>query len=250
MIPRAAGVCATGVVLVLAASVAMTHSPAQPTKPAGADKLLDLTPFPDIAKHYVAPVTPKKDPKSGFVVGGKNDTTLIRGLTEINGRTIADIEADMRPGAKSEVGSSAGFLGPDEKLLEVLAIDNRYVVDEMGLTHQDLARHLHAIGAIGRWQKLDHKKSTYEFVYHGRRFKVTTEIRSTQQPSPFRDGDKSGTNITLENLDNGKKLGYALLVPFMIERYGFYEGKGTPYRVEPSMVLEVLDFLVVKGKKG
>jgi hypothetical protein len=29
----------------------------------------------------------------------------------------------------------------------------------------------------------------------------------------------------------------------MIERYGFYEGKGTPYRVEPGKVLEVLDFI-------
>jgi hypothetical protein len=29
----------------------------------------------------------------------------------------------------------------------------------------------------------------------------------------------------------------------MIRRYGFYEGKGTPYRVDPRKVLEVLDFL-------
>jgi hypothetical protein len=34
----------------------------------------------------------------------------------------------------------------------------------------------------------------------------------------------------------------------MIERYGFYEGKGTRYRVEPRAVLEVLDFL--KPTKG
>jgi hypothetical protein len=29
----------------------------------------------------------------------------------------------------------------------------------------------------------------------------------------------------------------------MVERYGFYEGKGTPYRVEPKQIVEVLDFL-------
>ena len=34
----------------------------------------------------------------------------------------------------------------------------------------------------------------------------------------------------------------------MIERYGFYEGKGTPYRVDPAKVLEVFDF--VKPAEG
>jgi hypothetical protein len=29
----------------------------------------------------------------------------------------------------------------------------------------------------------------------------------------------------------------------MIERYGFYEGKGTMYRVDPRQILEVFDFL-------
>src|SRR5262245_12948188 len=84
---------------------------------------IDLADFLELGKYYVKPVDPKKDPKTGFVVGGKNSTALIRGLQEINGRTIAQLEMDMRPGAKSEVGSNAGFLGPKEKLLEVLAAD-------------------------------------------------------------------------------------------------------------------------------
>ena len=29
----------------------------------------------------------------------------------------------------------------------------------------------------------------------------------------------------------------------MIERYGFYKGKGTSYRVEPRKILEILDFI-------
>jgi hypothetical protein len=33
----------------------------------------------------------------------------------------------------------------------------------------------------------------------------------------------------------------------MVERYGFYEGKGTTYRVDPRKVVEVFDF--IKGKK-
>ena len=40
----------------------------------------------------------------------------------------------------------------------------------------------------------------------------------------------------------------APLVPLMIERYGFYEGTGTPYRVDPQQILKVLDFLKSNSK--
>ena len=47
----------------------------------------------------------------------------------------------------------------------------------------------------------------------------------------------------MQNVVTGKRITFSLLVPHMIERYGFYEGKGTPYRVDPAQALEVLDFL-------
>src|SRR5262245_58532311 len=100
----------------------------------------DFTSVDPVTLGVIA-VQPKKDPKTGFIVGGKNPTKLIRTLPEINGRSIADLEKHMRPGAESDVGSEKGFLGKDEALLEVLAADNRFVVDEAGLTHQELAEH-------------------------------------------------------------------------------------------------------------
>jgi hypothetical protein len=154
-------------------------------------------------------VEPKKDAKTGFVVGGKNPTTLIKDLTEINGRTIAELEKQMRPGAKGLEGSRAGFLGPEERLLEVLAEDNRYVVDELGLTHQELAKHLHVMARIGL------KFNNQEFLYHGRRFKVTGMDIATagSQFSPFFDGTQASQVARVWNLDNGKGIGYSLLVP-------------------------------------
>jgi len=212
---------AIGGVLILVAFFAVFPPAALPANPPRSDQPPDLAPFLELVKYYVAPVQPKKDERTGFVVGGKNDTTLIRGLKEINGRTVADLEKDMRPGAKSDVASRAGFLGPDEKLLDVMAADNKYVVDDLGLTHQELAKHLHAIGSIGRWQAWEHRRFEYEFVYHSRRFKATTLVSKGFQPSPFQDGTQSGIDLTVENLDTGKKLTYGLLVPYMIERYGF-----------------------------
>jgi hypothetical protein len=192
----------------------------------------------DLEDFGIKTVPQKKDPETGFIVGGKNPTSLIRGLTQINGRSIAELEKDMRPGALSD----AGFLGWDEGLLDVLAADNRFVVDESGLTHQELAKHLHAMEAIGA-RRLKPDKSEAEFLYHGRRYKVEFVYSRGYQDSPFRDGTRHSSNAIVTNVENGAKLSYGLLVPDMIERYGFYEGRGTTYRVEPRQVLEVFDFL-------
>src|SRR5689334_6137986 len=88
----------------------------------------------DLADLEVVPVTAAKDPKTGFTVGGKNATSLIPSLTELNGRPIAELEKDMRPGESS----AKGFLGARERLLDILAEDNKYVVDTLGRTHQEL----------------------------------------------------------------------------------------------------------------
>ena len=187
----------------------------------------------DPASLGVKPFPAEEDPRTGFVVAGKNPTALIRTLKGINGRTIAELERDMRPGAASE----AGFLGKDEGLLDVLAADNEFVVDAKGLTHQELARHMHILAAIGG------KVGEGEFRYHGRRFRVKGIYARGFQLSPFRDGTKTNAEAVVRNLDNGEEIRYSLLVPQMVERYGFYEGKGTTYRVDPRRLLEVLDFL-------
>jgi hypothetical protein len=180
-------------------------------------------------------VEAKKDAKTGFLVGGKNDTALIKKLTEINGIKIEDLEKVMRPGKSS----AAGFLGPDEKLLEVMAADNDYVLGELGLTHQEIARPLLMLGAIAAKEK-------GEFTYRGVRLRAERIYFKGYQDSPFEDGTKTSSDIILTNVDSGKKLRYSLLVPDMIERYGFYEGHGTRYRVDPKAVIEFLPFLKKK----
>jgi hypothetical protein len=190
-----------------------------------------------VAKDYtgieVQAIQPEKDPKTGFVIGGKNATSLILGLTEIYGRRIGDLEKDMRPGAYA----TKGFLGGEERLVDLLAEDNRYVVEELGLTHQELGKHLRALGEISS------QVGGKEFRYQGRRFKGSVRRSQWHQASPFRDGTITNGLVIVDNLDNEKRLEYSLLMPELIERYGFYEGKGTPYRLDPRKILEVLDFV-------
>lgn len=209
----------------------------------------DCEPLQDFAAikledYGFKPVEPQEDPKTRFIVGGKNATEVIEKLTQINGKSIAELEKAMRPGAASTVG----FLGKEEKLLDVMAADNKFVVDDMGLTHQELARHLYAMAAVWHWQ-LKNNQLEGEFLYHGVKFKVKGVAARGFQDSPFDDGTRAGTNMTVHNLSSGKKLDYSLLVPYMIERYGFYEWQGTSYRVDPRKLVEVFTFIKKKEKQ-
>ena len=65
---------------------------------------------------------------SGFLIGGTNRTELIKSLKTLNGVEIKDIEEMMRPGSDHILGSIDGFLGSEESLLEVLAVDNEFSV--------------------------------------------------------------------------------------------------------------------------
>ena len=174
-----------------------------------------------------------RDPSTGFLVAGRNETAVILALTSLNGRSIADLEREMRPGEASD----AGFLGKQDSLLDVLAADNRFVVEDRRQTHQVLARHLRVLAAIGL------RREGKVFEYHGRRFEVTIRSYRGFQDSPFRDGTKTNSEAKIRNLTNNTSLEYSLLVPDMIERYGFYEGPGTPYRVDPEAIFALLDFL-------
>ena len=185
--------------------------------------------FPEV--HFldlnIVLLAPEEDKKTGFVVAGKNATSLIRGLKQINGRTIKALEDDMRPGQMS----AAGFLGKNEKLLDVLAKDNEYVVDQLGMWHQELWD-LYALEAIFRKLKgqIDSKEPV-RCTYSGRRYEIwVTASRQGLgiggQPSPFKDGTGTNALVKVHNLDNGQKLEYSALVAIMVERYGFLRRQG------------------------
>jgi len=179
-------------------------------------------------------VQTKRDKKTGFVVAGLNDTKLILSLKSINGVRIDALEKQMRPGAPGEAGSYAGFLGQTERLLQVMADDNRLVVERLGLTHQDLARPLLLLGYYAKKQRGEKEVKLGDLT-----FKVRARNYNGTQESPFKDGTDTYTDVTIINTHTGYGLSYSLLVPMMIERYGFYEGKGTSYRVAPKMIVDL-----------
>ncbi len=186
-----------------------------PTSPRG------LTPQELGIRPYV-----QETERTGFIVGGVNSSDLIRRLPSINAMPIAQLEAGMRP----DKLSMGGFLGRNESLLSVLAADNDFVLGK-GLTHQQLAEPLQFALAC----------PDSHFTWRGTPMVAYFEEWRGSQSSPFNDGTQSNRDVVITNLDTGHSLSCACLLPDMIERYGFYEGRGTPYRLEPQDVISTFE---------
>ncbi len=77
----------------------------------------------------------------------------------------------------------------------------------------------------------------------GQRFAAIGLQSFGTQGSPFRDSLAGSREAMVINLDKKTYLEIADLVPELIEKYGFYEGHGTPYRVSPQDIVRVFDFL-------
>ncbi len=180
------------------------------------------------------------DPDTGFKIGGKNSTHLIRQLSSLNGATISTLEEIMRPGASHTNGSRSEFLGNNESLIDVLAEDNHYVVDQLGLTHQQLVFPLRLILQACRHGLVGDD----EFAYKGEVYSLSILGWMGFQTSPFGDDSTGSQDCVIRNLTHDTKISFPSLGPELISRYGFYEGKGTRYRVDPRDILKVFPYLL------
>jgi hypothetical protein len=140
------------------------------------------------------------------------------------------IREDMRPGKLS----LPGFLGDDHDLMRRLDADNE-AVKQLNLTHARLAARMRELRDAGT-------QGLGEFTSVPPHFEVRVDSARGRIPCPFGDrGLFPKTNITVRNLESGRELSYTDLHIHLIATHGFYEGRGTPFRLEPADLVAVLE---------
>ncbi|MEK6845713.1 MAG: hypothetical protein AABY26_03055 [Nanoarchaeota archaeon] len=158
--------------------------------------------------------------------------------------------------------SQAGFLGKDESLLEVVYADWK-VVEEAGTTHEEIAELLgfcqpkslsdshqqEAIEAVN--QRLNNE---YEFF-------LTGDLTNGFQKCPW-PGCKNIRGITLgllakrgaikpdeslhdlaepEEVITREMMIVTRLLPHLVGEHYFFEGRGTPYRADPTFLINAFN---------
>lgn len=140
------------------------------------------------------------------------------------------IMAKMQPG----VISLSGFLGDDERHLhEIIAQDER-TLSELGITAVELA---------DRMQYFT-DKSFDAFageVLVDEHYRVETDVVRGKLPCPFSHPGVYRKAITkLKNQKNGMEIRWTSLSIHTIKAHSFFEGKGSPFRLEPEDLYKAL----------
>ena len=146
-------------------------------------------------------------------------------------------QTNMRPG----VITLHGFLGPDDRnLIDILTEDDGEV-KRLGLSHELIGRCMEEMRDQG-------KRGLGEFVKVKPHFQVRVEAVRGKLPSPFSGpGLHRKTNTIVRNEAIGKEITYTDLQINLIVKNGFYQGRGSTYRLEPADIAQVLEIRPEEG---
>ena len=141
------------------------------------------------------------------------------------------IQDNMQPG----IITLHGFMGTDSRNLIDILIDDDAVIKRMGLTHEQVAMRMEYLRDEGI-------RGLGEFISVDPHFEVKVDSVRGKLPCPFgHPGLYPKTNITVQNSSINRRITYTDLVIHLIGSHGFYEGKGSPFRVEPKDIVQILE---------
>lgn len=168
---------------------------------------------------------------------------------------IKKLEERMHPGKHSE----GGFLGPKESLEEILKEDDETVA-RLGFEHRQIAAaldHFLTFGFQGSRKLNKHLDSRMDLnrpiVLFGGTYAIEINMYDGHQDCPWgctkdQDGRHGlsmygGLDATVTNQKTGEKLKFPGLIIHLISDHHFYEGKESPYRVDPRKVVTFFELV-------
>ncbi|MCF7953306.1 MAG: hypothetical protein K9K78_04455 [Spirochaetales bacterium] len=144
---------------------------------------------------------------------------------------LTDIQEQMKPG----VITLDGFLGTDKRNLIDILIDDDGTVRRLGRTHAAIARRMQYFRDKG-------KEGLGEFMNMDDHFEVKVDSVRGKLPSPFGGPHLyEKVNTTVRSKKLGKEVVYTDMHIHFVRDHGFYEGEGSPFRLEPETLIEVLE---------
>jgi hypothetical protein len=144
---------------------------------------------------------------------------------------LARIQEKMRPG----IITRDGFLGADKRNLIDILVEDEAAVKRMDLTHDIIARRMIDLRDAG-------SGGLGNFISVTPHFEVRVDSVRGKLPCPFGDpGIFPKTNTTVNNLKTGQTITFTDLHIHMIGSHGFYEGKGSLFRLEPADLVSILE---------
>jgi hypothetical protein len=147
------------------------------------------------------------------------------------------IRERMLPGAIT----AHGFLGADGRGVAEITEEDDGRVRRLGLTHERIAQRMRELRSAG-------EAGLGEFVDVAPHFRVRSESVRGKLPCPFADQCLTQKGFTtVRNAARDAEITFTDLHVHMIEAHGFYQGKGSRFRLEPEDLVTVLEITPPPG---
>lgn len=136
----------------------------------------------------------------------------------------------MQPG----VITLSGFLGTDPRCLNEIIADDAHTLERLGYTQEEIAA------------RMDHfTQASWDGYLDGTiledKYEIQTEVYRGKLPCPFGHVGIYRKAITrLINSSNGISVAWSSLNIHLIKEHGFFEGKGSAFRLEPEELVKAL----------
>jgi hypothetical protein len=151
-----------------------------------------------------------------------------------------ELEARLRPGGFSQ----QGFLGPRERLVDVVAQDGARLA-RRGVTYDEVASRLEGFIERGeqnreRWVRVEHDARVYVVVYKGYQLCPWSVEPDDGQCTAGGRVRFASTDWRIRHERSGRELRGPGLLVHLIRSHHFFEGIESPYRVDPDALCELL----------
>lgn len=135
---------------------------------------------------------------------------------------LDEVEQRMR-----RLEAQHGYLADDPRTLVTILTEDERTVKALGLTHQAIAHRLRSLTEAA-------KQALGGPVVVENLWRVVVQDFRGRLPCPWgHPGLYPKTHVVVERLDTGETLQWTDLSIHLIETHGFYQGLGSPYRLDP-----------------
>jgi hypothetical protein len=136
----------------------------------------------------------------------------------------------MQPG----IITLGGFLGSDTRTLNEIISDDAAILARLGRSAEEIAERME------RFTQLSWDSYLGNELVEGK-YEVHTEAYRGKLPCPFRHSGVFRKAVTsLTNKSNGLSVVWTSLNTHLIREHGFFEGKGSTFRLEPETLVRAL----------
>lgn len=145
---------------------------------------------------------------------------------------LDEIERLLRPGELT----LSGFLGDDQRPLDKIIADDAAALADIGLSNEDIARRMEQITEEGR-DLLERPLDVED------RYEVQVRDDRGPMPDPFGGAPRRKGDTVVKDYETGGEFRWNALTIAMIREHGFYSGRGSDYRLDPTRLAKALNLL-------